>query len=61
MHFPEAAVTSEHRPRLVHHGDLTKEGETTDIETEEKIKTLTVELTFNGLRPDTTSPPGSDE
>lgn len=22
MHFPEAAVTSEHRPHLVHHGDL---------------------------------------
>lgn len=25
MHFPEAAVASEHRPRLVHHSDLTKE------------------------------------
>lgn len=22
MHFPEAAVASEHRPHLVHHGDL---------------------------------------
>lgn len=22
MHFPEAAVTSEHRPHLVHHSDL---------------------------------------
>ena len=32
VHFPEATVASEHRPRLVQHGDLTKEGETTDVE-----------------------------
>lgn len=30
MHFPEAAVTSEHRPHLVHHGDLMKETKTAD-------------------------------
>lgn len=41
MHFPEAAVASEHRPHLVHHGDLKEPGQQKKVQLRRTVSYFT--------------------